>query len=68
MKQQKDFILKADEGVAYRGNKEVMMKEKEHQKTEVQKINQVPGPELKKFIPFCNDIILINVQKKVESK
>jgi hypothetical protein len=58
--QKRDFILKADEGVAYRKNKDSAVKNEEGN-ADIQMDTHSPDKELLEYIPFCNDIILLNI-------
>jgi len=58
---QRDFMIKTDDkpkikNMAPRRQEEII--------SEIKKQSQEPGPDLKRFIPFCNNIVLLNVQKK----
>ena len=60
--QKREFILKADEGVAYRKTKD--SGKGEEAGVDVFMDAFPAPPELLKYIPFCNDIILMNIEKK----
>ena len=58
---QRDFMVKTDDKPKI---KNMAPKRQEEIISEIKKHSQEPGPDLKRFIPFCNNIVLLNVQKK----
>lgn len=60
---QSEFMFRADDRVGNRGNVVNKIKE-DNSSHDIKKVSQKPKDDLKRFIPFCNNIVLLNPQKK----
>jgi len=62
LNKQRDFLLKSNDIIKYPTQAQVSMKY-DGSVSDIKKVSIAPGKELKRLIPFCNNIVMVTVQK-----